>query len=273
MTQRITMTQLNAKAQELGSIGAALRWARENGYTVDTDTELPPIPGQQPVYDNPVGGLGQAGAMDVQDEADNAEEDGADLGMLAGQDIDFTRMNDPAMFGALYKQQMAQQAAYEKSAAQRFEQAKEMLAKKYAGPSDAEKLYSLGRALLSPRDTPGFAGMIGQVAGSFEDIAKAKRQAEMTREQQLAALQAQYDEGRYQRAATGTKNIIDLLKTYASVNKPVKARTGFNPLTGKLVDMDSGLPVIPPPPRVGEVRDGYRFLGGDPASQKSWKKV
>lgn len=262
MTQRITMTQLDAKAQELGSVGAALQWARDNGYTVDTGTELPPVGTPD---EEPVGALEQATAV-----ADDAE---GETDPLAGEDIDFTKLNDPAIFAALYKQQQAQQASYEKTAADRFEQAKAMLAKKYAGPSDAEKLYSLGRALLSPRSTPGFAGMLGQVAGSFEDIAKAKRQAEITREEQLAALQAQYDTGRYQRAAAGTKNITDLLKTYATVNKPVKARTGFNPVTGKLVDMDSGLPVIPPPPRVGEVRDGYRFLGGDPASQKSWKKV
>lgn len=208
MTQRITMTQLDAKAQELGSIGAALQWARDNGYTVDTDTELPPVGSPA---EEPVGALEQATAV-----ADDAEDE---TDQLAEQDIDFSKINDPATFAALYKQQQAQQAAYEKTAADRFEQAKAMLAKKYAGPSDAEKLYSLGRALLSPRSTPGFAGMIGQVAGSFEDIAKAKRQAEITREEQLAALQAQYDQGRYQRATTGTKNITDLLKTYAAVNK------------------------------------------------------
>lgn len=206
------MTQLDAKAQELGSVGAALQWARDNGYTVDTSTELPPVGGPD---EEPVGALEQATAV-----ADtNAAEAEDETGLPAGEDIDFTKINDPATFGALYKQQMAQQAAYEKTAADRFEQAKAMLAKKYAGPSDAEKLYSLGRALLSPRSTPGFAGMIGQVAGNFEDIAKAKRQAEITREEQLAALQAQYDEGRYQRATTGTKNITDLLKTYAAVNK------------------------------------------------------
>lgn len=225
MAQRITMTQFDGKVQELGSVGAALQWARDNGYTVDTGTELPPVGASD---EEPAGALDQATAV-----VDDAE---GETDPLAGEDIDFTKINDPSTFAALYKQQQAQQAAYEKTAADRFEQAKAMLAKKYAGPSDAEKLYSLGRALLSPRSTPGFAGMIGQVAGSFEDIAKAKREAEITREEQLAALQAQYDEGRYQRATTGTKNITDLLKTYAAVNKPRLPRAvGTQVVNGKVV--------------------------------------
>ena len=274
MPRYLTMKQIDAKAQELGSVGEALQWARDNGYTVDTSTELPPLPGQQPVYEQPTGGLAQAGAPDVQNDLNTAEEeDGADLGVLAGQDIDFSKLNDPVMFGNLYRQTLAQQQAYEKSAAERFEAAKARLNQRYAGPSQADQLFSLSRALLSPRKTPGFAGTLQQVVGSFDDVSKAQRQAQIAREEQLAALQEQYEQGRYQRGAAGTKNITDMLKTYSALNKPVKARTGFNPLTGKLVDMDTGLPVTPPLPRIGEVRDGYRYLGGDPASQKSWKKV
>jgi len=214
------MTQLDAKAQELGSIGAALQWARDNGYTVDTSTELPPLPGQQPVYEQPTGGLAQAGAPDVQNDLNTAEaEDGADLGMLAGQDIDFSKLNDPVMFGNLYRQTLAQQQAYEKSAAERFEAAKARLNQRYAGPSQADQLFSLSRALLSPRKTPGFAGTLQQVVGSFDDVSKAQRQAQIAREEQLAALQEQYEQGRYQRGAAGTKNITDLLKTYATINK------------------------------------------------------
>lgn len=267
MPQYISMRELNAKAQELGTVGEALQWAAANGYEVDPNgstAELPPLPGQQPVYDEP-GGLTQATTAPEEPEADDED--------LGAGDVDFTKLSDPAAFNQLYRQSLAQQAEYERTAAQRFAEAKARLEEKYRGPNTAEQLFSLSRALLSPRSVPGFAGAMGQIVGSFEDVEKAKRQAENARAEQLAALQAQYDQGRFQRAGAGQKTLTDLLKTYAAVNKPVKARTGFNPITGKLVDMDSGLPVIPPPPRLGEVRDGYRYIGGDPASEKSWKKV
>lgn len=32
-------------------------------------------------------------------------------------------------------------------------------------------------------------------------------------------------------------------------------------------------PSVPPPPKVGEVVNGYQFLGGDPANQENWKKM
>ena len=266
MPQYISMRELNAKAQELGTVGEALRWAAANGYEVDPNgstAELPPLPGQQPVYDEP-GGLAQATAVE------EPEADDEDLG--AG-DVDFTKLSDPAAFNQLYRQSLAQQAEYERTAAQRFAEAKARLEEKYRGPDTAEQLFSLARALVAPRDAPGFAGTIGQIAGSFEEVEKAKREADVARAEQLAALQAQYDQGRFQRAGAGQKTLTDLLGAYSKINKPVKARTGFNPITGRLVDMDSGLPVIPPPPRLGEVRDGYRYIGGDPASEKSWKKV
>ncbi len=36
-------------------------------------------------------------------------------------------------------------------------------------------------------------------------------------------------------------------------------------------NMEGGAGAMPPPPKVGEVVDGYKFIGGDPKSQKSWE--
>lgn len=58
-------------------------------------------------------------------------------------------------------------------------------------------------------------------------------------------------------------------------SSPVRYRSEY-------IDTDQGLArrpgggasgAVPPPPAIGEVRQGYRFEGGEPGDPKSWKKV
>lgn len=255
------MKDLNAKAQELGTIGDALKWARDNGYSVDTDTELPPLAVQP-----------NEGGMDETDNTETEDSVGA-LGALDPSNVDFSKMSDPNVFNKIYSQQFAQQQAAERSMADAYKAAEERLKAKYAGPSQAEQLFALSRAMLSPRKVPGFKGFLGNVMGTFGDIESAQRKAEQDRAEQLAQLQMEQMKAQAQMRAGQSKSLTDLMRAYATVNKPTKTRTGFNPLTGELVDMDTNLPVQPPPPRLGEIRKGYRYIGGEPASPKSWKKV
>lgn len=43
--------------------------------------------------------------------------------------------------------------------------------------------------------------------------------------------------------------------------------------TGPATQVPIAAPVPPPAPAVGTIQDGYRFLGGNPASQSSWERV
>ena len=62
-----------------------------------------------------------------------------------------------------------------------------------------------------------------------------------------------------------TSIIEDLRKKYGRGSEPAsRGAAGGQP---------AAAPGAPAPPRVGEVRQGYRFQGGDPADRNSWKKV
>lgn len=264
---KMTFDQWKQAAGAFKSLGDAERWRAENGIDVDglpplrasgMDRELPPV-----------------GGLAVEDEADNGDGEAVTGGLSALEDgsFDFERANDPKLFQQMYKQQLAATQREQQAAKDQFEAARQRIAKKYAGPSQAEMLFALSRSMLSPRSVPGFKGFLGGVMGTFGDISAASRQAEQQREEQLLALQQQYQGAEAQRRLGSQKGMLDLLKTYGALNKPAKTRTGFNPISGELLDMDTGLPVMPPPPKVGEIRKGYRYTGGDPASQSSWQKV
>lgn len=271
MARKITMTQFDAKAQELGDVGKALAWAKANGYELDTGTELPPV--EQPQGALSAAAPEQTPAVGGGPEDEEYEDSLATMAENDTGDFDFTKLNDPKVFSQMYQQQRTAAAQQEQSAKQLFEQARARLAQRYAGPDRGDQMFALSRAMLSPRKVPGFKGFAGNVFGTFADISTAERQAAQQREDQLIALKQQYQQGNIARQGAQQKGLLDLMKTYAAVNKPVTQRTGFNPVTGELQDMDTGLPVTPPPPKVGEVRRGYRFVGGDPANSKSWQKV
>lgn len=174
------------------------------------------------------------------------------------------------------EQQARQQA--EQSRAARFKQAEEAIRQsRFGAPSRAEQLFAISQALLSPRSQPGFAGTLANVMPTFGQLAGAKNSAEQEREAMLQKLQQSYALQQEDTMLGGLgdqrKELLDMMRVYGPLAKPRAARTGFNPITGRLTNMDTAEPITPPPPRVGEVRDGYRYLGGDPAQQTSWQKV
>lgn len=172
-------------------------------------------------------------------------------------------------------------AAQEKIAASKratFEAGlEEIKRRRYGAPTTSEQLAALSQALLSPRRQRGIAGTFANLAPVFGQMASLQTSAEEKRAEAEQRLRQQYasDTDAAMLAALEVEGeaLEPLIRAYGALAKPAKQRTGFNPVTGALVDMDTGLPVTPPPPEIGEVRGGYKYLGGDPAAQTSWRKV
>lgn len=217
------------------------------------------------------------------DEEFEMEEQNAEM-PIEGMDLQALAATNPALapfisryFGAMDAESAAlrQQAANKQ---QQFKAAEEAIrAQRFGAPTTSEQLLALGAAFLSPRRYTGLAGTLDKIVPVFGQMEQAQRSADEQRAAALEKLRREYLTGqdesvvaaaREKREALGT-----VLPSVVSATKPAKQRTGFNPLTGTLVDMDTGLPVKPPPPEVGEVREGYKYLGGDPAAQTSWRKV
>lgn len=172
-------------------------------------------------------------------------------------------------------------AALQRQAANKqkqFEAARaEIEKKRYGAPTTSEQLFALGAAFLSPRRYRGFAGTLDKITPVLGQMEQAQRSAGEQRAEALEKLRREYlmgaDESAVAAARAQREALGKVLPSVVSASKPSKQRTGFNPITGKLTDLDTGLPVAPPPPKIGEIRDGYKYLGGDPASQNSWRKV
>lgn len=164
-------------------------------------------------------------------------------------------------------------AQQEMSSKARFEAGQKLIQQQYAPPSTSERLWALSRALLSPTPYRGFAGTLANVSGALGGMSEQHRAAERKRAEALLGLQKSYEVEGEKRAGGDLDRALELLKLRQTAGKPPKVRTGFNPVTGELVDMDTAAPIKPPPPRAGEIRKGYRYLGGDPAVASSWQKV
>lgn len=228
--------------------------------------ELPPLQGQQPIYP-------QQGALPSAPQQ-------APMGGLPGRQAPMPQgplSGIPDDFWGEWRRAYTESQQIEQQASdmrrRQFEQQAQALREGNAGPSRQERLFALSAALLSPTYTPGIKGVLGNVAPTLMELAGMKRKAEQSRAEQLAQLQQQYAIGEIDDRRSAIKGRLDLLKMAQEAAKPEKRRTGFNPITGSLQDMDTGLPVVPPPPKVGEIREGYRYTGGDPASRTSWQKV
>lgn len=234
----ISMKDFDAKAQELGTVGAALNWARENGYELPAaDRELPPIAEQ--------GGLSAAEQAADTGEEEGTTDDAEDTGAMGGLDLanlDFTQIksNPNAFFKSILEANQAAEQRAALSSKQLYDAGRQRIMEKYAGPTRSEQLFALSRAMLAPRKVPGFKGFLGSVVGAFDENAQAAREAEQKREEQLFALQQQYQQGEAARMAARPKTAADLASKYITATKPDKRRTGFDPITGELKDMDTG---------------------------------
>jgi len=217
-------------------------------------------------------------------EDDTSAEDQAqveamsNLAAKGGGDMDFAQLSDPTkvpgLLQALYRQQLSAQTEKEASDKKRFEAGEARIKERYRGPTQSEQLFMLSKALLAPRKYTGIGGTIGKISGAFSDISEAEKKARDARDAQLAAFQDQYmgTTGGY--AVDRAKTAADVFKVAVPLLKPKTRRTGFNPLTGDLTDMDTNelvedqsLPVLTPEQALVAAQDpnkkGMRFRTTD----------
>jgi hypothetical protein len=142
-----------------------------------------------------------------------------------------------------------------------------------AGPSTSERLFQLSAALARPTSVRGFSGVMNNVMPVLQEQAKAAREGEEGRAEALNALQMAQMQGAQTLAAQDTANALTMAKITAAAGKRRTALDTFGRLrdltTGAVIGTDAPLP----PPAIGEVRDGYEYLGGDPKLPASYRKV
>ncbi|MEY3659754.1 MAG: hypothetical protein RLZZ169_579 [Pseudomonadota bacterium] len=174
------------------------------------------------------------------DEEEMTDETAGALGAVSG--IDFKKLqSDPmGLLQSVYSQQQQAEQAREATAKRMYDEAAKRIAERNAGMSQSEQLLAISQALLAPRKYRGIAGTIGKLSGAFSGIAETDRKARLAREAELEKLRTSYEEGVADRGVARAKTAADLVKTAGSLTK---VRTGFNPVTGQLVDMDSGAPI------------------------------
>jgi len=178
--------------------------------------------------------------MDETDYLSEDETDGAAGSPLAA--------GDPNAFLGIYRQNMAamQRAARTEADLRRqmYEQARARIQQERFGvPTRSETLMQISQALLRPSKTHGFGASLGRVMPVIAQSMAAPRQAEEQRAAQLQQLQQQY----LMQQATGAREAaaeqLGAAGKLAPFFKPQaepQRRTGFNPVTGELVFMDTG---------------------------------
>ncbi len=141
---------------------------------------------------------------------------------------------------------------------------------RYRAPDLNDMLVAIGTGMMSPpgeNDSGGFGGSlqrglrgIGAYAQSRnayrDDMNKMMSQLDIQKAKELASLGGKYITG--------------------AMRAPAKPRTGFNPLTGALTNMDTGAPVEMSGPPVGTVKTAngrnFKFIGGDQYDQNNWQE-
>lgn len=246
MPQVISTKDFDAKVQELGSVGAAMQWAKANGYAVDWEdvsSELPPVSGQKPIYKQPTGGLSvaseQAEAAPEEGEADGAdtEEEGA-LPSAGGGGLE--------LLGYLRNQQ--------KTRKQVFDEGQKYIAQAYAGPSVSQQLFALSKALLSPKKYSGFAGTMANVSSALSDVAKAQQEAKQKRALAEAQLFQTYKmktaDDMYEEAKL--RYMIDKAEKDAAAKAALLGMPKYDPLPSGGYQIRPGTGGLPPMPTMDQ---------------------
>lgn len=269
MPQPLSTKDFDAMVQKLGSVGAAMRWAQENGYKVnwdDASMELPALPGQEPVYEQqqqPAGGLGMASEQ----VAGSEEEGAAPSGGLSS-------------FADLEKELLGYPAKQAKQRQQAFEQGQQYIAQAYAGPSVSQQLFALSKALLSPKPYRGFAGTMANVSSALSDVAKTREEASRKRALAEMELKSSFDKGSEDDYYEALRLRYQLVKE-ANDERAAAAKAGMpkyqwdsgsgrwvvQPGSGGLPPMNpKGQYVVRTPEEAASVPTGQPFVyaGGDP---------
>lgn len=229
----ITEDELMGKARELGTVEAAIKWMKSQGLTLAPNPIPPAGTGRSSVP--------QQGALDAAAEEDEVATDEAeDTSALGGLDLaalDFGQIKkDPgAFFKSLLTANQAAEDRAAQSAKQLYDQGRQQILAKYAGPKRSEQLFALSRAMLAPREVRGFGGFLGNVTGALSENEKAMRTAEQAREEKLFELQQQYQQGEAARAAARPKTAADLAAKYLAATKTAVPRAVGTEVVGNKI--------------------------------------
>ena len=176
MPKYITMRELNAKAQELGTVGEALKWAKANGFEVDTGSDFAVLPPEEGEELPPVSNQTTANTLAVMPDQEADTEEGALAVPAAGEEA-------PAATGPLSEMDALraeikglpekQKLAYD----QIFRQGQDYISKMYPTPTRSQLLSSMSKALLSPTKYRGFAATMYNMASGLEEIDKSREEA------------------------------------------------------------------------------------------------
>ena len=273
MPQPLSAKDFDAMVQELGSVEAAMRWAQANGYKVnwnDASIELPPLPGQQPVYDQPAGGLSAATL-----QAEAAPEEGADAEVDAEEEgaLPSGGGGGLGLLGYLKDQQRTRKEV--------FDEGQKYIAQAYAGPSLSQQLFALSKALLSPKPYRGFAGTMANVSTALSDVSKEQQEAKQKRllaeAQLLQTYKMKTADDMFEEAKL--RYMIDKADKDAAAKAAAAQAKANAPVRGiavgdRLVNPYTNEDISPP---VGSVKSyqgrRFRFLGGDQYDRNNWQEV
>lgn len=171
----------------------------------------------------------------------------AEDGLPDGDDDDIDLRGLPPELSGLYGANEASRAARAKELETKFYAPRRALYEKYgqelaarrAGPTSAERLYEIGAALMSPTKTPGFGGMIANVAPVMAGQRKAMREAEDAKstlltkyqmdvgEQEGEQLKAQYSDMNAADAQRFALLMANYRAKYAADNRVVMVRDQY----------------------------------------------
>lgn len=245
-------------AASLGPQGVAAfdGWLQDKGITVQgppTMDEEEPVDGVDATEGT--GGLDGLGGLGV-----------TDIGSLSGA---YSR-------NLGQQRQLAQEQAEQRRLS--FERARQAIEQqRFGAPTTSEKLFRLSQALLSPQQMPGWRGSLQNMSNFAAGNATALREANEKRAAALLQLQQQYEGAGFADRRAVLESEAGMLGKLAPLVKPKPRRTGFNPVTGELADLDTGEAITAPAPQAGEIKvykgRQYRFVGGDRYDQKNWQEV
>ena len=228
--------------QNFGTVGEAERWRNANNVFVDG---LPP-----PEYTGPLSTGGFAGTPPAAQGTPNVEEDElAPQGALPMAEDALAPT--PASFfqaqNALQKRLTDRLSAAEANRAKNYDEETAALKARRVGPSLSEQLFALSAAIGKPTYSRSFGEILGNVTPALADMQRASREAALSRDDAAAALRRKYLLEGDTAELSGIDRLIKLQQANAPLvaaqMKPTPRRTGFNPITGELVDMATGTPI------------------------------
>jgi hypothetical protein len=149
------------------------------------------------------------------------------LGILADPHTETLRSAFAAQTDILKQQQAL--------AKQRYEEGRQRIEQMRLGPTRSEQLMAISQALLSPSPYRNrFKGTLANLSQVAGPMVGANRRAELEKAEMLRQLTEQYED----RALDVRQTAADLAAARAKA-----PRTGFNPISGELVSMETGAPV------------------------------